>query len=388
MPGTLELLETLVGLDTTTRGSNLELIAFVEGLLDHHGVASTRVPSPDGTKANLLARIGPDAPGGVVLSGHTDCVPVSGQPWSRDPFVLEQRGGLLYGRGTTDMKGFLAAVLAALGNMTSASLRRPILLALSYDEEIGTVGAPSLVEHLLATQARPAAVVVGEPTSMETVTAHKGIRSFVTTVHGRDAHSSQPHRAANAVAAAARIAAYIDDLAEEHHAAGSDPRFDPPHTTFNLATINGGQAINIVPRRCELAWEYRPVPADDGEAIRAQVDAYIEAEVLPRLRATVDDCRVDTRADALVRAMATEEDGVADRLVRGLTGYDGPERTVAFGTDGGHFQAAGLSTVVCGPGSIDQAHQPDEYLEVEQLHACERMIEELVTVSQHAGAPE
>ncbi len=382
MADTLELLETLVGLDTTTRGSNLELISFVEDLLDRHGVASSRVPSPDGTKANLLARIGPDVEGGVVLSGHTDCVPVTGQPWSRDPFTLDQQDGLLYGRGATDMKGFVAAVLAALEEMTSAGLRRPILLALSYDEEIGTVGAPSLVEHLLATQARPAAVIVGEPTRMETVTAHKGIRSFVTTVHGRDAHSSQPHRAANAVAAAARIASYIDDLAQEHHRAGRDPRFDPPHTTFNLATITGGQAINIVPRLCELAWEYRPVPDDDGEQIKEQVDAFIEAEVLPRLHAGIGEGHVVTTADALVRAMATEEDGVADRLVRELTGYDGPQRTVAFGTDGGHFQAAGLSTVVCGPGSIDQAHQPDEYLEVEQLRACERMIEALISTSE------
>jgi acetylornithine deacetylase len=382
MPDTLELLDHLVALDTTTRGSNLELVAFVEELLDRHGVASSRVPSPDGTKANLLARIGPDVEGGVVLSGHTDCVPVAGQPWTRAPFALDQQGEVLYGRGTTDMKGFLAVVLAAVEKMAGAGLRRPILLALSYDEEIGTVGAPSLVKHLLSTQARPAAVIVGEPTSMEIVTAHKGIRSFVTTVHGRDAHSSQPHRAANAVAAAARIAAFIDDLAEEHHRAAGDPRFDPPHTTFNLATITGGQAINIVPRLCELAWEYRPVPEDDGEAIREQVEAYIDAEVLPRLHAGIGEGHVETRPDALVRAMATEEDGVADRLVRELTGYDGPSRTVAFGTDGGHFQAAGLSTVVCGPGSIDQAHQPDEFVEVAQLRSCERMIEALVAASE------
>jgi acetylornithine deacetylase len=378
MPRTEQLLETLVGLDTTTRGSNLELISFVEDLLDEHGVPHERVPSPDGTKANLIARIGPAVEGGVVLSAHTDCVPVAGQPWTRDPFRLQQSGSRLYGRGTTDMKGFLAVVLAGLDGLDAADLRRPVLLALSYDEEIGTVGCPSLVERLLATQPRPAAVIVGEPTEMRPVTAHKGIRAFTTTVHGRDAHSSQPHKASNAVAAAARIATFIDELAIREREAARDGRFDPPYTSFNVATIAGGQAINIVPRRCEIEWEYRPVPADDSEAFRDEVEEHIRAAVLPRLRADTGAGDVETHAAALVRAMASEERGVAEPLVRRLTGYEGPDQTVAFGTDGGHFQAAGLSSVVCGPGSIDQAHQPDEYIEVEQLRACERLLASLI----------
>jgi acetylornithine deacetylase len=378
MPHTEQLLESLVRLDTTTRGSNLELISFVEDLLDEHGVHHERVPSPDGTKANLIARIGPAVEGGVVLSAHTDCVPVTGQPWTRDPFRLQATGPRLYGRGTTDMKGFLAVVLAGLGDLVAADLQRPVLLALSYDEEIGTVGCPALVERLLATQPRPAAVIVGEPTEMRPVTAHKGIRSFTTTVHGRDAHSSQPHKASNAVAAAARIATFIDELAVREREAARDPRFDPPYTSFNVATIAGGQAINIVPRRCEIEWEYRPVPADDSEGFRAEVEAHIRAEVLPRLRLDTGAGDVETHAAALVRAMASESDGVAEPMVRRLTGYDGPDQTVAFGTDGGHFQAAGISTVVCGPGSIDQAHQPDEYIEVEQLRACERLLGDLI----------
>jgi acetylornithine deacetylase len=378
MPETEQLLATLVGLDTTTRGSNLELVAFVEALLDEHGVPHERVPSPDGTKANLLARIGPAVEGGVVLSAHTDCVPVTGQPWTRDPFRLHESGTRLYGRGTSDMKGFLAVALASLDDLVTADLRRPVLLALSYDEEIGTVGCPSLVERLVATQPRPAAVIVGEPTEMRPVTAHKGIRSFTTTVHGRDAHSSQPHKASNAVAAAARIATFIDELAARERQAARDPRFDPPYTSFNVATINGGQAINIVPRRCELEWEYRPVPADDSEAFRREVDDHVRTEVLPRLRAGNGEGDVETHAAALVRAMATETHGVAEPLVRRLTGYEGPDETVSFGTDGGHFQAAGISTVVCGPGSIDQAHQPDEFIEREQLRACERLLGALV----------
>ncbi len=372
------LLEVLVGLDTTALGSNLELLAYVEALLAEVGVAPERVPSDDGTRANLIARIGPEVEGGVVLCAHTDCVPVVGQPWTHDPFALRRVDGRLYGRGTADMKGFLAVVLAALPQLAAAQLTRPILLALSYDEEAGTVGAPSLVERLLASQPRPAAVIVGEPTSMEVVTAHKGLRSFLTTVHGRDAHSSQPHRAANAVAAAARLAVFIDDLADERRRGGGDPRFDPPYTTFNLATIEGGQAINIVPRRCELAWEYRPVPADDTVAIRDEVAAFAEAEVLPRLRADTGEGAVEFEEQALARALAAEDDGAAERLARELAGYDGPARTVSFATDGGHFQAQGLSTVVCGPGSIDQAHQPDEYVEVSQLDACRLFVERLV----------
>jgi acetylornithine deacetylase len=373
-----QLLSTLVGFDTTTRGSNLDLVAFVEALLDEHRVPHERIPSPDGVKANLLARIGPAVEGGVVLSAHTDCVPVTGQPWTRDPFRLHRAGSRLVGRGTTDMKGFLAVVLAALEELVSADLRRPVLLALSYDEEIGTVGAPSLVQHLIDTQPRPAAVIVGEPTDMRPVTAHKGIRSFTTTVHGRDAHSSQPQKASNAVTAAARIATFIDELADRERRAARDPRFDPPYTSFNVATIGGGQAINIVPRRCELEWEYRPVPADDSEALRDEVDAHVRDEVLPRLRAATGQGDVETHPAALVRAMATEAHGVAEALVRRLTGYDGPDQTVSFGTDGGHFQAAGLSTVVCGPGSIDQAHQPDEFVEVAQLEACGQLMRGLV----------
>jgi acetylornithine deacetylase len=337
------------------------------------------VPSPDGRCANLLARIGPAVEGGVVLSGHTDCVPVAGQPWSRDPFVVhEGDDGRLYGRGVTDMKGFLAAVLAAVPRMRTAGLQRPVILALSYDEEVGTVGAPSLVERLVATQPRPEAVVIGEPTSMEVVTAHKGVRAFTTVVDGRDAHSSQPQRAANAVAAAARIAAYVDDLALRQEQAGADPRFDPPHTSFNVATIQGGQAINIVPRHCEFAWEYRPVPADDSEAILDEVRRYAEQQVLPLLRRGSGDGEVHFVTDAMARALADEDGGPAERLCRELTGYTGPSRTVAFGTDGGHFQAAGLSTVVCGPGSIDQAHVADEWIEVSELDAAERFLDGLV----------
>ncbi|MDX1658744.1 MAG: acetylornithine deacetylase [Nitriliruptorales bacterium] len=364
---TLTILERLVAADTTSRTSNLALIEIVEELLSAYGVESQRVPNEDGTKAGLIARIGPEVDGGVVLSGHTDCVPVDEQPWSTDPFELHEDGGRLYGRGTADMKGFLAAVLAQLDVLAGAGLERPVILALSYDEELGTLGAPSLVAELLASQPRPAAVVVGEPTSLQVVNAHKGVRAFTTTVHGLDAHSSQPQRGANAIAALARVATAIDDLATRHREAAADPDFEPPYTTFNLATIQGGQAINIIPRRAEMTWEYRPVPADDNDAILQQVQERAENEVLPRLRATHPDGAIEFTTDALVPTLAPEEDGAAEALVRDIMEIHAPAETVAFGTDGGHFQAAGLSTVVFGPGSIDQAHQPDEYIAAAQL---------------------
>lgn len=378
MPTTREILDDLVAFDTTSKGSNLELISYVEAILDGYAVPHTRVMSPDGEKANLLARIGPEVAGGVVLCGHTDCVPVTGQPWSRDPFTVHEEAGRLYGRGTSDMKGFLAVVLAALPELVAAELARPVILAFTYDEEVGTVGAPSAVAALHETYPEPSAVIIGEPTSMEVVTDHKGVWAFTVEVEGRDGHSSQPQFAANAVAAAARIATYVDDLAEKHRIAAAEPRFTPPYTTFNLATIEGGTAVNIVPRRCELRWEYRAVPADDNAAIADDVERFIREVVVPRLRVGtgVGDITVTPRRPT--RALGREEDGRAEELARRLTGYDGPSRTVPFGTDGGHFQAGGFSTVICGPGSIDQAHTPDEWIETVQLEACEAFVRRLV----------
>ncbi len=378
MNDVLELLASLVGFDTTSDASNLPLLDLVEGLLDDHGVPHERVPDPTGRKANLLARIGPDVEGGVVLSGHTDCVPVQGQRWRRDPFQLTREGDRLHGRGTTDMKGFLAVVLAALPRMAAAGLRRPLLLALTYDEEVGTLGAPSAVERLVAAHPRPAAVVIGEPTLLVPVVAHKGIRAFTVTASGLDGHSSQPHRASNAVAALARLATFIDDLATEHRQAAGDPRFDPPYTTFNLATLHGGQAINIVPREATLTFEYRPVPADDSSALADRIEEHARTVVEPLLREPTGVGGITFRLDATARALAAEPDGVAEALVRRLGGSTAPAGTVPFGTDGGHFQAAGLSTVVFGPGSIEQAHQPDEWIEVAQLEACATFVDRLI----------
>lgn len=378
MSDTLDLLARLVAEDTTSSRSNLGLIAIVEEVLDAAGAVHRRVPSEDGTKASLVARIGPEVEGGVVLSGHSDCVPVEGQPWTSDPFTLTADGDRLVGRGTTDMKGFLAVVLALAGEAAGADLAHPLLLALSYDEEVGALGAGPLVADLVAHEPTPRACLVGEPTSMRPVTAHKGVRSFRTVVTGRDGHSSKPHLAANALAGAARLATFIDDLAAEHREAAADERFDPPYTTFNLATLTSGQAINIVPREAELTWEYRPVPADDSDDIRKQVDRFARDEVLPRLHAGFPGATVDTTPTAVLPALAGEDGGPAEALARTLTSFESEAGTVPFGTDGGHFQAAGISTVVIGPGDIDQAHQPDEYIERSQLDEAERFVRRLI----------
>lgn len=401
---TIELLERLVAIDSTTAVSNLPMVDACEEVLGAAGAWTRRVPSADEDgKAGLLARIGPDTDGGVVLSGHTDCVPVGGQPWTADPFTLVERDGVLVGRGATDMKGFIAAALAAAPAFAAADLARPLWVLLTWDEEIGTVGAGPMTEALLDAT-RPACAIVGEPTGMRPVTAHKGVRSLTVTVHGRDGHSSKPAQGANAVVAAARLAVHIDDVAARVRATGGDPLFDPPETTFNVATLHGGQAVNIIPRRAELTFEYRPVPADDGWGLAEEIVDWAEAELLPGLQAVDPSCRIEVERATVVHGLAPEtepagsydgvaeegtvrdgggaggrvtEAGAAERLVRDLTGSTGDAGTVPFGTDGGWHQQAGISTVVCGPGDIDQAHQPDEYVTPAQLAACDGFLERL-----------
>lgn len=365
---TIEVLSDLVAFDTTSATSNLALLDYIDERVAPYGLTGTRDFAPEGDRANYFLRIGPDVEGGVVLCGHTDCVPVTGQPWDTDPFTLTQNGTRLFGRGTCDMKGFLASVLAHVPQFVDAPLKRPIIFAFTYDEELGTKGGPAAAKALATLMPRPSAVIVGEPTLMQVVTDHKGKYAYDIVIDGTDAHSSQPQNGANTVVAAARIAAYIDDLATQHRDAAKDPRFEPPYTSFNVASITGGTAMNIIPRRTEMMWEYRPVPDDDTPAIGEDVARYISDTVLPRLRhhTGIGDVTMTPRKPD-VRAMKQEPDGAAEALARQLSGYTGDAQTVAFGTDGGHFQAEGFSTVVCGPGSIDQAHRPNEYIEVAEL---------------------
>ncbi|SEG40279.1 acetylornithine deacetylase [Billgrantia desiderata] len=373
-----EMLERLVGFATVSRDSNLELIAFVEGYLDEHGVEHWRVESDDGKKANLLARIGPAVVGGVVLSGHTDVVPVDGQPWSTDPFALVDKGdGKLYGRGTCDMKGFIACALAELPEWLKRGLDKPIYLALSYDEEVGCIGAPRMIERLMADHPRPAAVIVGEPTLMQPVVAHKGATNLRTTVTGRASHSSQIDQGVSAIHVAARLVTRIEDVMSELRAEGRvDGAFNVAHSSLHVGKIAGGTAINIMARECTFEWEIRHLPSDRFEELFERVNAYA-AELEAEMQRRAPETSIVTEAlNLTVPALADDNNAQVLDLCRELLGEQ-PSGAVAYATEAGQFQRVGLPTVICGPGSIRQAHQPDEYIEIEQLAAGTRFMQAL-----------
>lgn len=363
----IDTLATLVAFDTTSRGSNLALIDHVEGVLRGLGAATRRVPSADGTKANLLATLGPNVEGGVVLSGHTDVVPIDGQPWTTDPWTLTEKDGRLYGRGTCDMKGFLAIALAAAPDFAAAPLKRPVHLAFSYDEEVGCLGAPDLIAALKASVPTPACVLVGEPTDMQAISGHKGIASFRVTVTGREAHSSLTHMGVSANMAAIRLLSSLLKLSEDL-TARADPAspFTPKGTTLTVGQINGGTAVNILARECVFIFDVRTQPGDDPAALLKDFmreAAAIDAE----LKTRAPEAGVVVERRSLTPPFAPEADGVAETLARRLAGDNGPLRVAPYAAEAGQFQQAGFSTVICGPGSIDQAHQPDEFIERRQM---------------------
>jgi acetylornithine deacetylase len=374
----LDILARLVAFDTTSRRSNLELIAYVEGQLAALGVTARRVPSPDGAKTNLFATLGPPVPGGIVLSGHTDVVPVDGQPWTSDPWVLTRRGDRLYGRGTCDMKGFLALALAAAPDLVGAPLKRPVHLAFSYDEEVGCLGAPAMIEAIARELPTPSAVIVGEPTSMQAVRGHKGIAAFKVTVSGHEAHSSLTHLGVSAVMAAVRLMHSLTTLSEalERDADPASP-FTPKGATLTIGQVNGGTAVNILARECVFWFDLRTPPGLDPLAILAPFFAEVEAmDAALRARAPEAGARIEMRS--LTPPLAPEIDGPAEQLARLLAGDNGPARVVSYAAEAGQFQGAGFSTVICGPGSIDQAHQPDEYVDIAQMERGAQFMGRLV----------
>ena len=374
----LEMIEALVGFDTTSSKSNLDLIDFVEDYLKGLGVESRRTGNAEGNKANLFATLGPEVEGGVVLSGHSDVVPVTGQEWHSDPFKVARKEGRLYGRGTADMKSFLAIALALAPEFLAAGLKRPVHLALSYDEEVGCLGVRSLISDLTENLPRPAIVIVGEPTSMQPVVEHKGISVFRTTITGKAAHSSQPHRGGNAILAAGELIAELGRMAEDLRAAApAGSPYDPPYTTIGIGRISGGEAVNIVAEHCSFDWEFRNLPEQDARELEQRFRSYAEEKVLPKLCQHAPQAAIKTEVLSNVAAFEREADSPAEQLVRRLTGSN-RAGAVSFGTESSLFQGAGISTVVCGPGSIDQAHQPDEFIAVEQVEACEKMLRELV----------
>jgi acetylornithine deacetylase len=372
---TLDILTRLIAFDTTSRNSNLELIAWVEDFLSQRGIASRRVANADGTKANLYAIVGPDVAGGVVLSGHTDVVPVDDQPWTSDPWVLSERSGKLYGRGTADMKAFIALALAHVDDARAAALTRPIILALSYDEEIGCLGAPSMIAALAAQTNKPSAVIVGEPTSMKVVSAHKGVRSFIVEVIGREGHSSLPDQGVSAVMEAVKLMSLVADMAEEGRAE-THAHFNPPGPTMTIGKVEGGTASNILARRCSFMWDCRCPEAAQGDAIEQRfraVAAKLDADI--KLRAPEGGVSIVRRTNT--PGLAIERDSAAETLARALTG-DNETRAVAYAAEAGLFQRAGIPAIICGPGSIEQAHQPDEWIERTQIEEGAQFMQRLI----------
>ncbi len=374
-PQSLDMITKLVGFDTVSRNSNLQLIHYIRDYLESHGVQSHLVGNPEGTKANLFATVGPNVEGGIVLSGHTDVVPVDGQPWDTDPFTIEQKDGRLYGRGTCDMKAFSAVALSMVPDMLKKGLKRPVHFALSYDEEIGCFGAPSMIDRLVTDIAKPSAVIVGEPTSMRPIVAHKGIAALRTTIIGHEAHSSQVQRGVSAVTTAARLITFIDDMMAENKAsADPDCRFEPPYTTLHVGVVHGGTAINIISRECSFIWDIRALPGDDWRKYLDRFQEYADT-LLPAMRAIAPAAAITTEIMADAPPLQ-DQGGPAQDLIFKLCGHTHGD-VVPYAAEAGQFQERGFSVVLCGPGSIDQAHQPNEYIDISQVTACEKFLEDI-----------
>ena len=367
----------LVAFPTVSSDSNLDLISWAADRLRMLGAEVEIAMDGTGHKANLFATFGPEADGGVVLSGHTDVVPVDGQDWATDPFRMEARDGRLYGRGTCDMKGFIACVMAMAPEMARWDLSRPVHIALTYDEEVGCYGARALVDALRERRTRPAIALIGEPTSMRIIEGHKGCCEYTTTFQGLEGHGSDPDRGVNAAAFAVRYATRLMDLAEELKGrAPPGSRFDPPWTTINLGRIAAGSAHNVIAGHAELDWEMRPVAAEDSARVLAEIDRYAAEVLAPQMKSVHHEAGIVRHVVGEVAALKPVKANAAVALAAALTGGNETD-VVAFGTEAGLFQDLGLDCVVCGPGSIVQAHKPDEYVELSQLSACLDMLARL-----------
>jgi acetylornithine deacetylase len=372
----VELLARLVAFDTTSHRSNLGIIAFIEDYLLQHGVLSRRIASGDGQKSSLYATIGPEGEGGIALSGHTDVVPVDGQTWTSDPFTLRAAEGRLYGRGAADMKGFLAAVLAVVPNFKRRRLAKPIHLAFSYDEEIGCVGVRPLIAELGKVLPKPRMVIVGEPTRMQVVDAHKGPVRWQIDVTGRAAHSSMATLGVNAITYAARLIAEIERIEAGLKQTARDERFDPPYATLQVTKIEGGTASNIVPVGCSFGFELRALPGLDPASIEIRLRSFAEAQCLPEMRAIAPESDIVIRRTNAVPPFGADRASEVVALALKLTGQN-ETHGVSYATEAGLFQDAGSPAVVCGPGDIAQAHTADEWIAESEIMKCMGFLERL-----------
>ena len=374
----VQRLTDLIAFDTTSRNSNLALIEYIQDFLGDLGIESALTWNAERTKANLFATLGSDVVPGIVLSGHTDVVPVDGQDWSTDPFKAEVKNDRLYGRGSCDMKGFIAVCLEKCRNILNANLPIPVHLAFSYDEEVGCVGVTGLIDELKKRNIQPRACIIGEPTSMAVVRAHKGMLFKRCHITGRAAHSSLVHQGVNAITAAAKTIGFIDRVAERIREEGPfDQQFDPPFTTLHCGVIKGGTVNNIIPEECRFDFEIRNLPNHPVLPIFGEVEKFTR-ELEPQMRAVAPEAGFKWHDVAEYPGMDTDESAPVIKMVADVLDDHRRPGKVSYGTEGGHFQGAGIPTVICGPGSIEQAHKPNEYVDLSELAKAEKFIDTLI----------
>jgi acetylornithine deacetylase len=374
---TTELLDRLVAFDTTSRNSNLALIGFIRDYLDRFGVTYRISTDAAGNRSNLHAVIGPRTAGGLAFSGHVDTVPVDGQAWTADPFALRRLGGKLFARGSCDMKGFVAACLAAVPDFQALPLARPVHLFITYDEEVGCLGAQRLIEDMAESGLRPDLCVVGEPSRMKPILAHKGKLDVDVSVRGLTGHSSEPSKGVNAVQAAGEVIAWAAREARRLAVEGPfEDGFDPPHTTIHVGTVKGGTILNIIPEHAAFAMEWRPIPGDLPHRHLERMQAYIAQTIEPAMKAVHPACGFTCEVTLEMPGMALPADHALATVVKRVAGTNSAGK-VAYGTEGGFYQNAGIPTIICGPGDIAQAHQPDEWIAESELVDCDRFIRRL-----------
>jgi acetylornithine deacetylase len=377
LQATVELLDRLIAYPTVSTDSNLEMIIDLSGRLQSLGARTHIFGDETGSKATLFGSLGPDVPGGVLLSGHSDVVPVTDQDWSSDPFQMRQADGLLYGRGTCDMKGFIAASVVMAEHFAALPLKRPVHFAFTYDEETGCLGAQALIPELTRLGIKPDIAIIGEPTEMRVIEGHKGCCEYTTRFEGLEGHGSSPDLGVNAAEYAVRYVSRLMALREDLRArVPMGSRFEPPYTTINIGRIQGGHAHNVIVGKAEVDWEFRPVQTSDLRFVKETMEAFVEQDLLPKMRTVYPHADISTETVGEVVGLEPMSENAARDLVSGLLGSNSAG-VVPFGTEAGMFQQMGMDVIVCGPGSIAQAHKPDEFVSVDQLEVCLGMLERL-----------